>query len=95
MLRSEAARIGNGRASALAAAGWLNFAAAPAFAIMALATSLPNEEGAAMMCAPASSPLMSMAVMYALMSAFHLTPWLRFFASWRSGHVNQQPLEQE
>jgi hypothetical protein len=95
MWRSEAARIGKSRASALAAAGWLSFAAAPTFALMALATSLVNEEGAAMMCAPPSSPLTSMAMMYALMSAFHLAPWLGLLANWRSGHLNQQLLERE
>jgi hypothetical protein len=91
MLRSEAARIGKSRASALAAAGWLSFAAAPAFALMAVATSLANQEGAAMMCAPASSPLTSMTMMYALMSAFHLAPWLRLLAGSRTGRAGFEP----
>ncbi len=60
------------------AAGWLVLAAAPTFAIMALLT---QASGGDMLCAvvPTSS-LTGMAAMYALMSVFHLAPWLGLIA---------------
>ena len=70
--------------AAVRSANWLCLAAAPTFALMALLTSLG---GAQMMCAPApdASPLTGMAAMYLLMSAFHLTPWLKLISSRRKG----------
>jgi len=59
------------------AAQWLSLAAAPTFAIMALLTprldAMPD-----MLCSSAheASPLSGMVLMYALMSIFHLAPWL-------------------
>jgi hypothetical protein len=59
----------------------LCLAAAPTFTLMALASYLsgggPGIPG--MLCATMSgtSALSSMSLMYALMSAFHLTPWLK------------------
>ncbi|WP_246702727.1 hypothetical protein [Starkeya sp. ORNL1] len=72
-------------APALGAAGWLNLAAAPTFAIMALLTGVLGGP-ADMLCpaAPDAWPLGGMAVMYALMSAFHMAPWLRLIASRRA-----------
>lgn len=58
------------------AANWLSLAAAPTFAGMALLTALSGSPE--MLCASAS-PLSGMAAMYGLMSAFHLSPWLRLF----------------
>ncbi|KWV58372.1 hypothetical protein AS156_34855 [Bradyrhizobium macuxiense] len=54
----------------------LSLAAAPTFAIMALiAAAAPAD----MLCAAMQGPLslQGMVPMYALMSAFHLAPWLR------------------
>ncbi len=64
------------------AAYWLNLAAAPTFAIMALLTlagalGRPPEMHA--------SPLTGMVPMYLLMGAFHSAPWLRRDLSRRSG----------
>lgn len=75
--RSEAAAQG--------AVGWLGLAAAPTFAVMALLTCLPNVD-ADMMCSAAHgmSPLSGMALMYALMSAFHSGPWLNLMSRRRS-----------
>ncbi len=53
------------------ASEWLSFAAAPVFAVMALATSGGDMPGMAK-----SSPLDGMAAMYGLMSVFHAAPWL-------------------
>ena len=60
---------------------WLCLAAAPTFALMALLTLLSDD--AAMLCLGTNGspltglPLTGMPVMYLLMSAFHLAPWLR------------------
>jgi len=65
------------------AADWLRFAAAPAFAAMAvLAGALGG--GPDMLCAHDASPLSGMVAMYMLMSAFHSAPWLKRLAGWRS-----------
>lgn len=76
-------RAGSGDA-APGVAGWLGLAttlaAAPVFALMALWTTLSGGE-ADMLCASMDgSPLGGMTLMYLLMSAFHLVPWLRLFA---------------
>ena len=79
----EAGRRGD--AAALGAAGWLGLAAAPTFAVMALLSCMTGGD-ADMMCsaAHAVSPLSGMVPMYALMSAFHLAPWLKLITRRRS-----------
>lgn len=69
-------------AGALGAADWLGLAAAPTFALMALITALPDGGMPDMPCGSMHEawPLGGMAVMYLLMSGFHLTPWLRLVA---------------
>ena len=68
-------------AAALGAVGWLGLAAAPTFAVMALLTCLPNGD-ADTICSAAHgmAPLSGMALMYALMSAFHSGPWLKLMS---------------
>jgi hypothetical protein len=85
-----AARDETGRrshAAALGAAGWLGLAAAPTFAVMALLTCVSGA-GADMTCSAAhgasAPPLSGMVPMYVLMSAFHLTPWLKLISRRRS-----------
>ncbi len=75
----DATRNENANTAALGAADWLGLAAAPTFALMALLTGALGGGQMAMMCstAPDASPLSGMAAMYLLMSAFHLTPWLK------------------
>ena len=65
--------------AALRAADWLSWAAAPAFASMAVVTGIDESGGHQMWCSAAThmSSLTGMVPMYALMSVFHLTPWLR------------------
>lgn len=61
----------------LMASDWLSLAASPTFAVMALLTGVMGGP-AEMLCASAlGMPLGGMVVMYLLMSAFHLAPWLR------------------
>jgi hypothetical protein len=66
------------------AADCLSLAAAPVFAVMALLTGLSG--GAMDMMCPAhgASLLGGMVPMYALMSAFHLGPWLKLVSRSRS-----------
>jgi hypothetical protein len=54
---------------------WLALAAAPTFAGMALLTGIGSAPD--MLCAGEASALGGMELMYLLMSAFHLAPWLR------------------
>ena len=64
--------------AALKAASGLALAASPTFAVMAFLTSLSDSGSGAMVCSAAdASPLSGMAMMYLLMSAFHVAPWLR------------------
>jgi hypothetical protein len=75
---------GSDNTAALGATDCLSLAAAPTFAAMALLTAVTG--GADMICSAAheASPLSGMLVMYLLMSAFHLAPWLKLVASRRS-----------
>lgn len=59
-------------------ARFLSLAAAPTFAVMALIAAMAPAD---MICAAMQGPLslQGMVPMYALMSAFHLAPWLRLF----------------
>lgn len=68
------------------AGDFLSFAAAPAFAIMALATGALDAGPPDNLCAGTqhASPLNGMAVMYMLMGAFHSAPWLRLMSSRRT-----------
>jgi hypothetical protein len=61
---------------------WLHLAAAPGFALMALATML-DAGPAATMCTDGGWSLGDMAPMYLLMAAFHLGPWLEMVSGRR------------
>jgi hypothetical protein len=86
MMEMGANRHESDGVAALGAADWLCLAAAPTFAIMALLTGVLGGGQMAMMCSTAAdaSPLSGMAAMYLLMSAFHLTPWLKLISRRRS-----------
>lgn len=65
------------------AAHWLSLAAAPTFAVMAFISAFGGQAG---ICAMQGvSPLDGMALMYLLMSGFHLGPWLKLGARRRDG----------
>jgi len=60
---------------------WLSYAAAPAFAVMAVVTGVPT--GAmpvTCLGGPEASFLGGMAWMYVMMSVVHLSPWLRLLS---------------
>lgn len=74
-----------GNITALAAADWLSFAAAPTFAIMALLTAVLGGPPDMLCSSVGDAPaLTGMVPMYVLMSAFHLAPWLRLITGRRS-----------
>lgn len=62
---------------ALTASDWLGLAASPTFAAMALLTGVTSGPAEMLCSSGAGMPLGGMVVMYLLMSAFHLAPWLR------------------
>ena len=56
----------------------LALAASPTFAVMALLSATTGGSMAEVLCTIAhASPLNGMATMYLLMSAFHISPWLK------------------
>ncbi|MBS0580597.1 MAG: hypothetical protein JSR36_15175 [Proteobacteria bacterium] len=67
-------------------AEWLSLAAAPTFALMAACAFAAQGGSHPMACSAAAemSPLRGMIAMYALMSAFHLPPWLKLIAAWQN-----------
>ena len=79
------------RRPAHGAANWLSLAAAPTFAFMALLTAVPGAASPDMLCSTAAggSPVNGMVVMYLLMSAFHLAPWLRLVSGRRAQRRNR------
>jgi hypothetical protein len=60
-------------------ANGLRYAAAPTFALMAVLNAVARDGRSDVICSamPAGAPLGDMTVMYLLMSAFHLVPWLK------------------
>jgi hypothetical protein len=83
VVRHDVETNAGGGHAASGAAGWLSLAAAPTFALMALWTGLFGG-GPDMLCMRDASPLNGMALMYALMSAFHTAPWLKLIARRKS-----------
>lgn len=79
--RGAAGRKGCGPV-AFGATDWLCLAATPAFAVMAL-LAIGHDGGADMFCpgTHGMSPPGGMSLMYALMSIFHSTPWLKLISN--------------
>ncbi|MGJ4916400.1 hypothetical protein ACQR10_18510 [Bradyrhizobium sp. HKCCYLRH2060] len=65
-------------------ANGLRYAAAPTFALMAVLNAMARDGRSDVICSamPAGAPLGDMTVMYLLMSAFHLVPWVRRMRRW-------------
>jgi hypothetical protein len=74
-----------GDAAGTPAASLLSLAAAPTFVVMALWSAVGGGP-AEMMCSSGGSALSlnGMAAMYALMSVFHVSPWLTLLSNWRN-----------
>ena len=85
------AACGNaGAAAAPGLAGWLCLAATPSFAAMALLTGVTGGGPMDALCAEGhGSPLIGMAPMYLLMSAFHASPWLQLMPGRRCASTGQ------
>ncbi len=66
-------------------AGRLGLAAAPTFALMASMSAIGSPGMAMCSAASAFVPINDMALMYLLMSVFHLSPWLKLLCA-RSQH---------
>ena len=68
---------GSGYAAAPGAVRWLGLAAAPTFATMAMWTAVSaGQQDLLCISGHGSIPMNGMVVMYALMSTFHVPPWL-------------------
>jgi hypothetical protein len=81
VVRHDIETCAGGGHAASGAAGWLGLAAAPTFAVMALWTgSFSGQPDMSCMGMQETSPLNGMALMYALMSAFHAAPWLKLLS---------------
>jgi hypothetical protein len=74
----------------IGASGLLSLAAAPIFAIMALLTAV--DDGPLDVLCSAASPLSGMVLMYVLMSALHLPPWLKLVSSRQTPKVEPHTL---
>ena len=87
MATQRTARSGNWRALARKTARGLTLTAAPTFAVMASWSALVVDPAAGAICMAGGSGShgAGMTVMYALMAAFHLGPWLRFASGRASG----------
>jgi hypothetical protein len=87
---AEDGRATRGDAAGPPAARLLSLAAAPTFVAMALWSAVAGGS-VDMMCSSGGSTLSlnGMAVMYALMGVFHLTPWVMLLSNRRNGDAAQ------
>ena len=90
VVRREASACIGGGDSAPGLPFLLGLAAAPTFAAMALWSALFSSQPD-MLCTAmqGASPMSGMTVMYLLMSAFHVAPWLRFVSLRRTGSIGR------
>jgi hypothetical protein len=77
--------VGSGSAAAPVAADWLSLGAAPVFALMALWTSLLGQPDLFCVSMHGTWSLSGMALMYTLMSIFHVGPWVKLISSRQNG----------
>jgi hypothetical protein len=73
-------------------ANGLRFAAAPTFALMAVLNAMARDGRSDIICSamPAGAPLGDMTIMYLLMCAFHLVPWLKQISRHMATRANGQ-----
>jgi hypothetical protein len=63
------------------AAGWLGLAVAPTCALMAWISAVGSPGMTMCSAASAFAPINDMALMYVLMSLFHLSPWMKLLSA--------------
>ena len=85
-----ASHNGGGAMAVRGAAEWLDLAATPTFAIMALLTALSENPIDGLCSSARGAPLSGMVTMYVLMTVFHSRPWLNL----TSGKLFEQRREQ-
>lgn len=80
-MRTATEKVASSPSPAVDAVGRLRLAAAPTFALMAWISAVGSLGMA--MCSAASTfvPINDMALMYALMSVFHLSPWMKLLSA--------------
>lgn len=64
------------------ASGWLALAAAPILALMGAIAAISSPGMTICTAASPLAPINDMALMYLLMSVFHLSPWLKLFSAY-------------
>ncbi len=84
----DTSRHRHGAAATLDLSVWLRLAATPTFAVMAVLTALSRSPMDRLCSSGPGAPLSGMALMYAIMSAFHASPWLTLIFG-RRGAVAQ------
>ena len=76
------------------AGAWLGFAASPIFALMAAISAAAAPAMSTCSSMSGGFSVDSMALMYALMSLFHVSPWLRLASRWLR-HLTLSPTQAE
>lgn len=80
-MRTITGKVASSPVPLVNAACRLRFAAAPTLALMAWISAVGSPGMALCSAAPAFLPINDMALMYALMSLFHLSPWLKLLSA--------------
>ena len=90
ILHHEAGACAGRREAASDLSFWLGLAAAPTFAVMGLWSALSRSQPDLLcMAMQSSSPIGGMTVMYLLMGAFHMAPWLRLISDRLKGSAER------
>ncbi len=79
-MRTATERVASSPRPAVDAAGWLGLAAAPTFALMAWISAVGSPDMTMCSATSAVVPINDMALMYVLMSLFHLLPWMKLLS---------------
>lgn len=80
-MRTATEKVASSPRPAIDAAGRLGLAAAPTFALMAWISAVGAPGMTMCSAASAFAPINDMALMYVLMSLFHLSPWMKLLSA--------------
>lgn len=86
-------QVSSGARPAIDAAGLLGLAATPVFAVMAGISAASPANMIVCSAVSAIVPVNDMALMYLLMSLFHLSPWLKRFAALWQRRETSTPIQ--